>query len=349
MTAAWVVRTGRYGERDAWALSENVAGGGWAEVPDLTPCSTRADIQALVTATFPEDSLGRRANYTGQLWALRGRIQPGDVMALPMKTTGEVAIGCVTGGYEYLADEADPSKRHIIRVDWAVTDLPRSAIKQDLLYTLGSALTVFAPSRGHAVARLETLMRTRTDPGQLPYKPAPSLNAPSAQGEDDVDEPEALPDIAEQARDQILTRISETFKGHQLTVLVQAVLEAEGFVCEASTGGADGGVDIVAGRGLLGMDSPKLIAQVKSGGQVSDPVVRDLLGTMQHVGAEQGLLVAWDGVSSSARHSLQRERFRVRLWTSSDVVDAVLRVYENLPEAIRADLPLRRVWLLAAE
>lgn len=44
MTAAWVIRTGRYGERDAWALSENVAGGGWAEVPDLTPCSTRADI-----------------------------------------------------------------------------------------------------------------------------------------------------------------------------------------------------------------------------------------------------------------------------------------------------------------
>jgi len=348
MTAAWVVRTGKYGERDNWAITNGYSGGGWRDVPDLTACNSREDIAAVVAESFPDDAPARRANYTGQLWALKGRIGAGDVIALPMKTSSEIAIGRVASGYEYLADEPDPDKRHIVRVNWQVSDLPRSAIKQDLLYTLGSALTVFAPSRGHALERLEALIRTRTDPGQLPFKDLGPLTPwQKAELNDDVDEPEVVPNIVEHARDQILTKVSETFKGHDLTRLMEAVLEAEGFICEASIGGADGGADIVAGRGILGMDSPKLVAQVKSGGQVGDQVVRDLLGTMQHVGAEQGLLVAWDGVSGPAKASLQRERFRIRLWTSTEVIDAVLRVYESLPEDIRAALPLRRVWMLA--
>ena len=345
MTDAWVVRTGKHGERDAWALANGYAGGGWREVPDLSACETREAVASVVEQSFPGAASGMITNYTAQLWAMRGRIRPGDLIALPLKTTREIALGTVTGGYEYLADEADVTKRHVVKVDWQVTDLPRSTVKQDLLYTLGSALTIFSPSRGYAVERLTELLRSRTDPGQLPFAPHPTL---PTSGDVAVDEPETQPEIEEAARDQIRNKISETFKGHDLTVLITRILEAEGFVCDSSTGGADGGVDIVAGHGLLGMESPRLIAQVKSGGQVSDQVVRDLLGAMQHVGnADQGLLVAWDGVSSNAKQSLQRERFRLRLWTAEDVVDAVLKVYPNLPEEIQAELPLRRVWMLA--
>jgi len=347
MTDAWVVRTGRHGERDNWSLAHGYAGGGWAEVPDLSSCQTREDVARVVEESF-SGSAGSLANYTSQLWALRGRIKPGAIIALPLKTTRDIALGTVTGGYEYLSEEPDPSRRHVVRADWAITDLPRTSVKQDLLYTLGSALTVFSPSRGHAVERLQALLSNRVDPGQLPYGATPTLPDRSPVADTNVDEPETQPDIEEAARDQIRTKIAETFKGHDLTVLVTVVLEAEGFVCAPSVGGADGGVDIVAGRGLLGMESPRLIVQVKSGGQVSDQIVRDLLGAMQHVGnAEQGLLVAWDGVSGPARQSLLRERFRVRLWTAEDVVDAVLRVYTKLPESVRADLPLRRVWMLS--
>lgn len=342
---AWVVRTGRHGERDAWALNNGLTGGGWDEIPDLTGCESREDIAAIVEATYAGAASGMLTNYTSQLWALRGRIKAGDLMALPLKTTREIALGVVESGYEYRSTEADPSRRHVIRVNWRVTDLPRSAVKQDLLYTLGSALTVFSPSRGRAVERLESLMETRSDPGQIPF--SASLTLPS-ELDQEVDEPETQPDIEEAARDQIRTKIAETFKGHDLTVLVSSILESEGFVCTPSTGGADGGVDIVAGRGLLGMESPRIIVQVKSGGLVSDSVVRDLLGAMQHAGnADQGLLVSWDGVSGPARQSLQRERFRVRLWTAEEVVDAVLQSYTKLPEEIRSELPLRRVWMLA--
>ena len=33
MTHAWVIRSGRHGERDAWAMQSACSGGGWAERP----------------------------------------------------------------------------------------------------------------------------------------------------------------------------------------------------------------------------------------------------------------------------------------------------------------------------
>jgi predicted Mrr-cat superfamily restriction endonuclease len=56
-------------------------------------------------------------------------------------------------------------------------------------------------------------------------------------------------------------------------------------------------------------------------------------------GADQGLLVAWGGLSKPARDSLKNQQMRVRVWEASDVVDAVLRNYDRLPEEIRNQLP----------
>lgn len=64
-------------------------------------------------------------------------------------------------------------------------------------------------------------------------------------------------------------------------------------------------------------------------------------------GAEQGLLVAWGGLTKPARDALKNQRLRVRVWEAGDVVDAALRTYDRLPEEIRTQVPLRRVWMLS--
>ncbi|MDL9935442.1 restriction endonuclease [Gordonia sp. ABSL1-1] len=58
------------------------------------------------------------------------------------------------------------------------------------------------------------------------------------------------------------------------------MLESEGFRCDMSPPGPDGGIDISAGRGPLGLDSPTVLVQVKSGGQVGAPVVSQLQGVL---------------------------------------------------------------------
>lgn len=345
MAQAWVVRSGKHGERDDWAIENCCSGAGWNDVPDLSKCRSRDDIAAIVDMVYANSSKGARTNATAQLWATRSRIKPGDLVVMPMKTTSQIALGRVTSGYEYLSQNEDPGKRHIIRVDWKRTDVPRTVIKQDLLYTLGSALTIFAPSKNDAASRLEHIMQTGTDPGQASLQVAPqSLHSlPS----DEVDNPETHTDIEEVSRDRVRRRIEEEFIGHGMADLIAAILEADGFSCRVSPPGADGGIDIVAGRGILGLESPRLVVQVKSGSQVPETVVRDLSGVVHSRQADQGLLVAWAGLTRSARMELDRQSFRLRAWIADDVIANLQRVYNVLDEDIRTQLPLKRVWVLA--
>ena len=89
-----------------------------------------------------------------------------------------------------------------------------------------------------------------------------------------------------------------------------------------------------------------MLVQVKSGDQIGAPVVTQLHGVMTTHGADQGLLVAWGGLTKPARDALRTHQLRVRVWEASDVVDAVLRSYESLSEEIRSTLSLKRVWML---
>ena len=49
---AWIVRAGRVGERDNWALHGKQAGGGFDVVGDLAGVKDRAAMKALVAAAY---------------------------------------------------------------------------------------------------------------------------------------------------------------------------------------------------------------------------------------------------------------------------------------------------------
>lgn len=322
-------------------------------MPDLTPFTTREEVADAYERVHPNAKKGQINAATGQLWALRSRIKTGDLVAMPMKTTRQIALGRVTSGYRHLADNP-PAMRHVVEVDWQRTDLPRSAAKQDLLHTLSSSLTIFAPSRNNSVARLESLLDHGTDPGAVEPLPATITPAPSISdaevdtADSDVDSPELTIDFEQAVSDQILTRIGEEFSGHALADLVAAVLTAEGYVCEVAPPGNDGGVDITAGRGPLGIDSPTVIVQVKSGDTVvGDPVVSQLQGTVHRHRADQGLLVAWGGLTKPARAQANEHRLSIAVWEADDVVDKALSNYHRLPADIHTRLPLKQVWMLA--
>ena len=71
MTNALVIRAGRVGERDTWALQYGFSGGGWNEVPDLSTCLTRDQVRAVVTQTFAGEKQATIYSFIGQMWALR--------------------------------------------------------------------------------------------------------------------------------------------------------------------------------------------------------------------------------------------------------------------------------------
>lgn len=330
----WLVRAGKYGERENLALEKGLAVIGWEELNDLSGVKTREELYDLLEKTYLEVKPKTLLNWVSQIWPFLKEMQNGDPVALPLKSRSVIAIGEVAGPYQYRSNLPADAK-HTRPVKW-LKELPRSAFDKDLLYSLGAFMTVCRIQRNNAEERVRALLAGKSMP------PPAQMSASS-----EAAEWEAPPDLEQYARDQIRDHIAQKFKGHDLARLVGAVLEAQGYKVRASPEGADGGVDIIAGHGAMGFDHPRLVVQVKSGDVPVDvKVVRELQGVMKNFGADHGLIVAWGGYKASVPKEAARLFFELRLWDADELVKEVLASYERLPEALQAELPLKRIWVL---
>ena len=330
--AIWLVRAGKHGEREEEALTDGLAVIGWEELGDLSGPRTREDFTTWVRESYPGVGQNTTTNWVGQLWAFRERIQIGDLIVLPLKRRSAIAIGRCMGPYTF---RQQGDVRHTRSVKWIRTDLPRAAFDKDILYSLGAFLTVCQITRNNAEERIRAVLEER----------------PLSAGADDTlpapDEASAPIDLAQYADDQLLEFIEQKFKGHGMAQLVEGVLQATGYITSLSPPGPDGGVDIIAGRGSLGFEAPRLCVQVKSSSSpVSVDVLRSLHGTMKAFGADQGLLVAWGGFKETVRTEAKTQFFSIRLWDSGELIRSVLANYEKLSPEIQAMLPLKRIWVL---
>ena len=337
----YLVRAGRHGEDEDYALENNVAIVGFRDVPTLEAANDFDSILELVKNAYPDIKSRAAGNFSGQLWAFALAMQTDDIVVLPRKRTSQIAIGRVTGPYRY--SKANAELRHTRPVKWVRSDIPRTTFAQDLLYSFGAFMTVCNISRNDAARRVAAVLEGKPDSG-------PSVLPKIVTPTESTGESESALDLPQMAHDQIVAHIQSRFTGHAMAGLVDAVLRADGWATAVSAPGPDGGVDILAGRGSLGLDGPRLCVQVKSQNSPADVTVyRTLQGTMQSFKAEQGLLVCWGGFNKTVLQESKQSHFMVRLWNSSDLVGAIYRNYERLPAEIQAELPLKRVWTLVVE
>ena len=325
----WIIRAGKAGENEKLALDNKAAIVGWGEMPDLAPCATRETLRDMIETTYPDHKPKTLTNWESQLWPVRQTIQIGDLVVLPLKTRSDIAIGKVTGHYRYRID-LPGGPVHTRPVEW-LAEYPRSAFDKDLLFSFGAFMTVCRIERNNAEQRIEAKLRGSSASPVTKVSKLSKLTDPA-----DATESVATPDVEEQSRDLIRQRIAQRFKGHGLSSLVAAILEAQGYRARVSQPGADGGVDIVAGTGPLGFDAPRMIVQVKSqDAKVDVKVLRELTGVMGRFHADHALLVGWGGFTGPARTETAADYFKLRLWDAGDVVRAVQDHYEALPEAVR--------------
>lgn len=338
----YLSRAGGNGEDETYALDNGVAIIGFNEYPSLADAKDYNDILELIKTTKPELKPRAAGNYAGQLWSFAMAMKEGDIVVLPRKLTSQVALGRVKGPYKY--ERVAGVWRHIRSVEWIRPDVPRTVFGQDLLHSFGAFMTVCNITRNQAEQRISAVLAGKPDPGVIIS--SGKLPKPEFIVGDNATEH----DLALAANDQIVAHIQSRFHGHALAQLVDAVLKVDGWTTKLSPPGPDGGVDILAGRGTLGLDAPRLCVQVKSQNSPADVTVyRGLQGSMQSFKAEQGLLVCWGGFNKVVLNEAKQGHFTVRLWDSRDLVDAVYRTYENLPAEIQADLPLKPVWMLVKD
>lgn len=336
--ALWMVRAGKHGEHEQCFLDGNRVCACWNGLKyDLALADQRSDLETVLREHHPQASAGRIANHARQLWAFRSTMSPDDWVIVPSKLKPAIHIAKIVGDYEYDEQALSPLF-HTRKVQWIQQDIPRSNFDQDILYSLGALMSICRIRRHDAERRI----RAMASSGWIAKSPARLLQTSNG---DDGDEVFRSADLEQVARDQLAKLLLARFKGHGMARLVGAILSAEGYTIHESPAGPDQGVDLLAAPGSMGFGSPRICVQVKSGDYPLDrPTLDQLIGTMQNVQAEHGLLVSWGGFKSSIDREKVRQFFRVRLWDQNDLIDQLLEHYENLDDGIRAELPLKRIW-----
>ena len=70
---------------------------------------------------------------------------------------------------------------------------------------------------------------------------------------------------------------------------------------------------------------------------------------MQRVKATQGPLVSWGGFTRDALLESRTDFFSIRLWDQGNIIDEIIKCYDKFDSDIKAELPLKRIWLLVNE
>ena len=358
----WIVRAGKDGENEHFALENDCAVIDWPGMRDFSQYASKEDIKSDLKTVRGETNAYRIGIHAGQIWKFARDIQVGDLVVIPLKTRiGKVAVGKVISEYEYHPD-GEPGTRHRRRVEWlSKDDVSRSDMGMDIAASLQSLLTVSRVKRVNAWERivhvvasiLAALADDTSETGtRETSEEAPSVEIPPVPGsgeEDSIEDDDALLDLEEAARTNIYDFIVQNFVGHGMQDLVAEILRAVGFQCEVTPKGRDAGVDILAARGEMGFDSPLLCVQVKSGrGKVGINILNELAGAMQRVGAEKGLLVSWSGFKLSGNER-RSNYFSVRLWEAGDLVRLIEQHYDKFSDDFKERLPLKKIWVLNAD
>lgn len=288
---------------------------------DLSEHFEKEAIVDAVADANPDEKSTKVKSMATQLNALVNEMQPGDIVLCVMRNPARYYLAMLKPG---LSEDAEG--RPARKLEWLRQDIPKDSLLPDMIHS-ADALTHISEIRvPDAVERMRILMRDGGDPG-----PGKSVNNFMNIG-----------DLRHQNRLRIAARFGSVFAGHRLSELVTLLLEIEGFKVACSPPGPDGGVDVRAGHGPLGLGVPRLVGQVKSGSQVvNDEVLQALIGHMHTGGADAALVVSWAGLTRQAAGRAAGMGFRVQVWDSNVILDRFIEAYDRLPSHVRSLLPQR--------
>ena len=334
----WIVRAGKHGENEGFALANNCVVVDWPRMGDFSKYQDKNAIGSMLKSARGETNVYRIGSHAGQIWTFAQEMKIGELVVLPLKTQiGKVAVGKIIEAYKFHPD-GEPGTEHRRKVEWLNSDVARCDFDADIRASLGSLLTVSRVRRSQATERILNILEHNTSGLTGRGENQVSEN-------DDVIEESIDPEDA--ARNLIYDHIQQKFTGHGMADLVEEILRALGLQCKKSPQGPDGGVDILAAGGELGFGSPLLCVQVKGRrDKAGDKDIKYLADAMRKVRAEKGLFVSWSGFKGLSGDDIRRQFFSIRFWEADDLVRLIERHYDKFSDDFKERLPLKKIWVL---
>jgi len=310
-------------------LQKDVIAIGWKEIGDLSKIKTERDaFKEKYAQVYPDAKKGSIANGAGMLYRFVCEVQVGDYVVFPSKIDRKINIGIVEGNYEYNPDAVEYVQQH--RVKW-LKHLPRTAFSQGALYEVGSAMSFFS-IKNYPDEYLTALDKNFKKDGV------------SDNSEEDESVGATADEIVESTKDFILKELSKNLKGYDLEQFVADLLNAMGYRTSISAHGGDSGIDITAYKDEL---PPRILVQVKSqDGDIKESTIQSLKGAMRE--GDYGLFVTLSNYTKNAQKYLDSTPI-IRGINGTELVDLILKYYEELSEKYRKMIPLKKVFIPVAK
>ncbi len=330
--AMWMVRA------EGGALVESFLKGavaiGWQEVGDLTEATSRESVRALYEVAYPEDSPGKAANCVGILYKFRATLRQSDRIVTYDPDARLYHIGEVTSDYLFSSSEVGPEWPHVRRVRW-LGKVSRDGLSPPTRNTLGSTLTLFSINED-AAAELLAVLGGTAQPSATPASVAK----------------EELSSLKEDESAKALELIKDkivALSDREAEELVAALLRAMGYRARVTPVGPDRGVDVQASPDGLGLEEPRIKAEVKHRAKTAMGAqeIRSFLGALRQ--GDRGLYVSAGGFTKEARYEAERSSVPLTLGNLNDLASLVVTHYEEFDVEGRGILPLVRGYLPPAE
>lgn len=314
---------------DNMFLQQGVIAIGWKGMGDLSKIgATREEFKERYLEVYPDAKKGSIANGAGMLYRFAHEVQVGDYVVFPSKIDRQINIGTIESGYEYDADAAEYVQQH--KVKW-LKHIPRTAFSQGALYEVGSVMSFFTV-KNYADEYLAAL-----DKG---FK----KTAITTDGEEDESVGATAEEIIESTKDFILKELSKNLKGYALEEFVADLLRAMGYRTTVSSQGGDSGIDITAYKDEL---PPRILVQVKSqDGDIKETTIQSLKGAMRE--GDYGLFVSLSNYTKNAQKYLESTPI-IRGINGMELVDLILKYYDDLSEKYKKMIPLKMVYIPVAK
>lgn len=318
-TKIWGIHT----EDNSLFLKDNLIAIGWREMGDLSKIEANRDaFKEKYTVTYLNAKKRSIANGAGMLYRFCYEAQVGDYVVFPSKINREVNIGIIEGSYVY--DSSQPEYVQTRKVKW-LKHLPRTDFSQGALYEIGSAMSFFTV-KNYA----DEFMAALDKDFKKNYSSDSEDESVGATAED----------IIENTADFILKELSRQLKGFDMENFMADLLRAMGYRTKVSPQGGDSGIDITAYKDEL---PPRILVQVKSqNGDINETTIQSLRGAMRE--GDYGLFVTLSNYTKNAQKYLESTPI-IRGINGTELVDLILKYYEDLSEKYRKMIPLKKVYI----
>ncbi|MDA3970517.1 MAG: restriction endonuclease [Desulfobulbaceae bacterium] len=329
MKNVWMIRAGE-GGRLIGSFAKGYVAVGWIELGDMSQVSELEKIRQSIKQTYPNERKGAIGNSVAMFHKFRSVVQVGDHVISYDPGQREYLVGVIKSEYQYKPGVAKDYP-HIREVDW------QSRVKRDDLSTssrnsLGSTLTLFAVNED-VWADIQSALQG----GKSPESGNESLE----------DEKTTLDEI----RQEMVGKAHEFIKDKILALsademeeLTAAILRGMGYRTRISPKGPDRGVDVFASPDGLGLEEPRIKAEVKhrQGSAMGSQNIRSFLGGLRE--GDRALYISTGGFTKDAKYEADRANVPLTLLDLDELANLVVTHYENFDLEGRALIPLVRLY-----